>query len=333
MLDSMGEKMDKKPESTNPVVRFIEFCGTHPFATGLFAIISVASFLFAIYANSSSGHDSERVQQSVAGVQTSVDEVRSTVEGVRSSIEDVRSSMDTTLPPVEAASSVAVANCSAPPCWSAEEAVGRILDSTKDYIDSKIGVATSKSSSGWQYRVDDCPIRIHYSDETAIYFSHPISSSCPKSWQDMFWIKEALPDANLAVGDLYRPIFSQPYPPELHIATGCTNCGNYHEPYVEFVIPGPHVSHWYDRYFTVDFSAFDGSDSFDNNQRFERSLQSRTGFDANRDIDSFCGVDVKQSVGETLLNLQVTDVGYGRRGWNGRTGFAIDICNGGYTAR
>lgn len=280
----------------NPLVRFVEFCGTHPFATGLFAIISIASFIFTLLASNQTTKDSARIEQSVESVK-----------------------------------SIVGASCASPPCWNAEQAIGGTLSATKDYVDSKLGVPASKDGYGWHYSVGGCPITVHYSDETAVYVSHPMIAGCPFSWKRNFGIDAAMPaPGEVRVYDILDNVFEQEYPPDLTIATGCLSCGNYHDAYVEFRIPGPHVSDFYDRYFSIGFMPRDLNDERAYVSDFGRSLESRTGRDAHGALQPYCGVDVYQSVSETLRNLPVESIGYGR---GGRPGYRVDICNEGYSAR
>ena len=65
---------------------------------------------------------------------------------------------------------------------------------------------------------------------------------------------------DVTVKDILREVLADDYPPALHVATGCTNRGNYHEPYIEFRIPRPHAADWHDRYSTIDFFGPDHSD-------------------------------------------------------------------------
>ena len=283
----------------NPIVRFVEFCGKHPFATGLLALISVISFAFGIFAYLDSSRDAADIQRSVDSV-----------------------------------SSVVTARCASPPCWTPKDAIQNTLNSTKDYIDSKIGVSSARGSTGWRYKVEECWINVHYVDDVAVYVSHQLSSACPFSWEKRFWIERPMPlPDEVTVNNILREVFAGDYPPELHMATGCTNCGNHHEPYIEFRIPGPHVADWYDRYFTIDFSAPGTSDPYENTKAYASSLELATGMNPIGTMEEFCGVDVRKSVAETLGHLPVTSVGYGVGGWQGRTGYKIDICNEGYVAR
>ncbi|WP_417609653.1 hypothetical protein [Parasphingorhabdus sp.] len=59
-------------ESDKPILGFIEWCGTHPFATGLMAIVGILGTIFSIYAfqvdreeNKQSTMQSERMEGSI----------------------------------------------------------------------------------------------------------------------------------------------------------------------------------------------------------------------------------------------------------------------------
>jgi hypothetical protein len=209
----------------NSVVSFIEFCGKHPFATGLFAILGVVGLLFSIYSEIQSSEDSGRLQKSVSNVESMMQSA-----------------------------------CKSPPCWNAEQAIQGILGPTKDLIDSKVGVPTARRASGWRYTIQACPVNVHYAQDVATYFSHPLSAGCPFSWSEMFAITRPMPQIGaVSVGHMIDAIT---FSPELHLATGCIDCGNWHEPYLEFRMPGPSASNFYDLYFTTDFEGTDGSDSW-----------------------------------------------------------------------
>lgn len=297
-MTSMAKIPQKKASpAKNPLVAFIEFCGKHPFATGLFAILGVIGFLFSVYTEIQSNKHTESLQKTVSNVESMVQ-----------------------------------AACRAPPCWSAEQAIERILDSTKDLVDSKIGAPGSRTASGWKYSVDGCPLTVHYVQDVVSYYSHPLSANCPFSWKAQFDIDKRMPPGEVAIGHLLDAIFTDTYPPELHIATGCTNCGNWHEPYIEFRMPGPHASNFYDRYFTTTFNGVDGSDSVDNNDRFEQRLEANTSLDTDGTLEGFCSLNIASSVAEALKGVRVDRVGYGRGGWRGRPNYPIDICHQGYVA-
>ena len=276
-------------------VSFIEFCGKHPFATGLFAILGVVGLVLSIYWEIQSSEDSGRLQKSVSNVESMMQSA-----------------------------------CKSPPCWTAEQAIRGILGSTKDLIDSKVGVPTARRASGWRYSIQNCPVTIHYSQDVAAYFSHPLSASCHFSWAEMFDISKPMPSlATISVGHMIEAIT---FSPELHMATGCINCGNWHEPYLEFRMPGPSASSFYDLYFTTDFEGTDGSDSVDNNTKFERQLQAASHLDTTGTLKDFCAIDVKTSAATSLQVARVQSVGYGRRGWHGRPNYPLDICAEGYVA-
>lgn len=279
----------------NSVVSVIEFCGKHPFATGLFAILGVAGLLFSIYSEIQSSEDSGRLQKSVSRVESMMQSV-----------------------------------CKSPPCWTAEQAIRSILGSTKDLVDSKVGVSTARGASGWKYSIQDCPVTVHYAQDVAAYFSYPLSASCPFSWVEMFDIEKPMPPPGaVSLGHMIDAITGSP---ELHMATGCINCGNWHEPYLEFRMPGPSASGFYDLYFTTDFEGTDGSDSVDNSDKFEQTLRANSSQDTSGTLQEFCAVDVKKSVAESLRVARVQSVGYGRRGWHGRPNYPLDICSEGYVA-
>lgn len=285
-----GNYPKREIRRTNRLVAFIEFCGKHPFATGLFAILGVIGLIFSIYATVQSNKDTENIQRTISDVQ-----------------------------------SIVQAACKSPPCWSAEQAIGQLLGSTKDYVDSKAGVPGSRTTSGWRYKVNGCPLTVHYVHDAVAYFSHPLSSSCPVSWKEMYGIDKRMPpQSEVTVGHLLDD--ADP----LHIATGCTSCGNWHEPYIEFRIPGPSANGFYDRYFTTTFNGVDGSD--DNDKKFEQRLAANTSLDPAGTMKDFCALDVQSSVAEALKGVRIDRIGYGRRGWHGRQSYPIDVCHEGYVA-
>ena len=282
----------------NRLVAFIEFCGKHPFATGLFAILGVVGLVFSIYATVQSNKDTENIQKTVSDVQ-----------------------------------SIVQAACKFPPCWSAEQAIVQLLGSTMDYVDSKAGVPGSRTASGWHYKVNGCPITVHYVHDAVAYFSHPLSSSCPFSWKEMYGIDKRMPSqSEVTVGHLLDAVISDAYPPPLHIATGCTNCGNWHEPFIEFRVPGPHASDFYDRYFTTRFNGVDGSYPYDNDEKFEQRLAANTSLVPAGTMRDFCDLEVRNSVAEALRGVRIDRIGYGRGGWRGRQTYPIDVCHEGYVA-
>lgn len=133
-----------EPRKQNRAVAFIEFCGKHPFATGLFALLGVIGFLFSVWATLQSNKDTENIRRAVSDVQSAVQSA-----------------------------------CRYPPCWTAEQAIGQMLGSTKDQVDGKTGPPASRTASGWQYKVSGCPITVHYVNDAVAYFSHPLLSD----WQ------------------------------------------------------------------------------------------------------------------------------------------------------
>lgn len=237
-----------------------------------------------------------------------------TVENIQQAVGDVQATMK--------------AACRYPPCWTAEQAQRELLGSTKDHVDGKVGTPSLRTASGWHYKVGGCPVVVHFVNDVAAYFSHPISPECPSSWMDVFAITgPMLPSGQLTIGQMLDALFSDAYPPELHIATGCTNCGNWHEPYIEFRVPGPRASGFFDRYFFTWFEGGDGAAS-----EFERRLTADYSLNASGTMTDFCGVDVRKSVENSLRNITVSHVGYGTRGWYGRQNYPIDICHEGYVA-
>jgi hypothetical protein len=282
-----------KASKQNRVIAFVEFCGKHPFATGLFALLGVVGFLFSVWATLQSNKDTESIQRTVGDVQAAVQ-----------------------------------AACRYPPCWTPDQAVTQLLGSTKDQVDGKVGPPGSRTASGWHYKVQACSITVHFVNDVVAYFSHPLSTHCPTAWQDAFSISKAMPPPErMTIGHMLDGMFSDAHPPQLHIATGCTTCGNWHEPYIEFRVPGAHASDFFDRYFSTRFDGVDGADD-----QFENRLTTDTSLDASGTMTEFCEVDVRNIAAATLRDVRITDVGYGKGGWHGRENYPIDVCHQGYVA-
>lgn len=258
---------------------------------------------------------------------------RTHAENLSTQLEAAKIQLEAVNRDVSDVQSIVSAECDAPPCWTAEEAIDQLLGSTKDHVDRKTSGAGGRTVAGWEYKIGSCDILVHFAQDVVTYFSFPIDGSCPGNWRRHFGFDINRPPGRVTVDDLLRALFAVEHSPDLEIATGCTNCGNWHDPYIEFRIPGPHAFDFFDRYVSVEF--YDGSDPhpYETVKRFEDSLRKYHGYEPIGRMNDYCGVSVLQSVAETLGAVEIAKVGFGRRGMYGRANYPLDICNVGYTAR
>jgi hypothetical protein len=68
------------------LVKFIEFCGKHPFATGLFAVLGALGFAFSVYAFGIDRSESKSTQTAIESVERQVEETRTALMGVNENV-------------------------------------------------------------------------------------------------------------------------------------------------------------------------------------------------------------------------------------------------------
>lgn len=68
------------------LVQFIEFCGKHPFATGLFAVVGALGFAFSIYAFGIDRFESKSTQTAIESVERQVEEARTALIDVNENV-------------------------------------------------------------------------------------------------------------------------------------------------------------------------------------------------------------------------------------------------------
>ncbi len=206
------------------------------------------------------------------------------------------------------------------------------MQTTQTFLNQKIPVAKTKDNFGWEYELDGCKVRVHFLEDVVRYYSIELSQpACQFSWPALFNIQSPQrPQTRLTVGDILDGLYAQTYAPRLGMATGCIDCGNAHEPYVEFVTLNSHADGPYERYFTTDFYGWSNGGQYDldfdsdHRRAFIEGIQRTLPGKDYWTIEQFCMQDISPDVMATLRSARVTAIGFS---WAGRPEFRPDICN------
>ena len=284
----------------NPIVSFVEWCGQHPFATGLFALTSLVGLVLAIFWQDQNSRDTASIQESLSLAELRDAETATATESIQSGVDEVRSAV--------------LADCSGPPCWSAAEALdGRLHRATRTMVDRKMPTPIRKDGYGWHYTLQECNFTVHFSDDVVTYYEISLlGAKCPEAWS-LFNTQGGMPPQSaVTVQDLLGAEFSESYGPTIEVAAGCIDCGNAHEPFLEFVLPGTHAGNFYYRYFTTSFYGLQGvTGDEDYRSDFIASLQRRYPELDYLSIEQYCGKDLTEAVFESLALARVESIGFG----------------------
>ncbi len=297
----------KKPA----IVSFIEWCGKHPFATGLMALVGLTGFVLSIFWQTQNSGDTARLQAAVENVQGYEADAEKNAQSLQQSVDEVQRAV--------------LADCQQAPCWTAADALdGRLYQATREMVDRKMPAPVSRDGYGSHYELEQCRLTVHFSEEVVSYYSIALGNgACPFSWSTLFNPDLRLSAASIVtVGDVLGQEYALPYHPPIQVAAGCIDCGNAHEPFVEFGLPGSHAANFYTRYITVDFSGKQEDGEY--RARFIDALRRQYPQADYLYIEQYCELDLQDSVMSALRDANVTSVGFGA-GW--RSDYKADPCN------
>ncbi len=280
------------------LVRGIEWCGKHPFATGLCAILGVLGLIFSIYSENQSSSESK--------------ELRDTVNRVEAAV---------------------VSECSQPPCWSAKDIFRKNLyGATSDLIKSKLPPAFMRNQSVDFYILGSCRIGFLFNDGSVNYYTFSSDKKkCPFEWRNVFFIPSEFDEnTTVKVGDIINP---QNFPegiPRVELAMGCVRCGSLGSPTLEFVIPGhfevgsPYMA---DRYFQFGYSdpnlGVDLGNYKENYDKFKTLLVEAYPEKDPKNLAEYCGLDLSRIMLKAFSDSPVQRIGISRFG---RKGFDAELC-------
>lgn len=287
----------------------IEFVGTHPFATGLMAILGIVGFVLSVISFSM---DIENAAQS----QADTDALKKDLGAV------VAQTM---------------ANCRQAPCWTLAEFVrSDPVRKPKELIENKLPAALEKNGGEYVYEIDGCRVRIEYTNDAVTYFmvslykpstnaesgASAAQALCPFDIGDVYHPESPPIAGNDAVVDVEAVLRStivpavggsDAYIPEIYIAQACIDCGNAAEPFIELVKPGTHSENFRSFHFRTEFAAVSGDDDADFNMLsgFGQAMKNRIGPDAAYGIElaALCDKDVFREALTILGRARVSEVG------------------------
>lgn len=299
----------------------IERVGRHPLMIGIVAITGLIGFVLSIYAyqedRASSIEDTKQMERNI--------------EAITGVGEDVR-----------AISEATYASCARAPCWELKDLVSRdTIGKPKDLIDAKVAPATRKENGQFLYEIDGCVVRIEYTDDAVSYFSanlfkyvelegqtdeyrQPIRArrSCNFSVARLFNVDDgSLADnANLTVADAMRIVEPSAdcngcMAPELRISNTCIDCGNYANPYIEFMQHGSHAEMFINSFFKTSFDPVDDTseEGFNIYTNFRETMRGYIGEGAKYgiEVEPLCERNIYPDVKNILARSQITAVGLG----------------------
>jgi hypothetical protein len=217
-----------------------------------------------------------------------------------------------------------------------------LLGKSKDLVDSKVPPATRKVNGQFLYEIDGCLVRVEFTDDAVTYlsadlFKHSVvndkkdkygnyvreSVACQFSVEDLFGTTKALklPDnLNFTVADAMRVVEPDTNcigcsTPTLRISSACLDCGNYSEPYIEFMQPGVHAGGFVNAFFTTSFDPINdpGDEGFKLYSTFREAMRSYIGEEAQYGIEikPLCSRNIYPDVKTILSAAQISSVGVG----------------------
>lgn len=276
------------------VMTIIEFIGSHPFATGLLAILGVVGFIISVVSFRLDLIAAEQGEADTAVIQGNLETVVSQV----------------------------TANCKLPPCWTLADFVANDpISKPKELIENKLSSPIEKRGSEYIYDFDGCQLRVEYRDDAVSYFMVSLTKRAPA-------VAVSIPcdfDVNdvailsypqivrgrdhLQIGDILPTLHQMP----ITISQACLDCGNYAEPYAEFVVHGPRASGSRIFHFRTDSdtASIDEEQAYYVWNNFVNSLKERSGqeFDASAELHPVCGLDITESLQTFLLGGRVKEIG------------------------
>jgi len=290
--------------------------------SGIVAITGLIGFAFSIYT----------YNEGRAGSIENAKQMERNIEAITDVGEDVRTISEATN-----------ASCAKAPCWELKDLVSRdTIGKPKDLIDAKVAPATRKVNGQFLYEIDDCVVRVEYTDDAVSYFSadlfkyvelegqkdedgEPLRArrSCSFSVEALFNLNGSLklPDnENLTVADAMRIVEPAAdcdgcFAPDLRISSACIDCGNYAEPYIEFMEHGSHAEMFINSFFTTSFNPEGdiGEEGFNIYTNFRETMRGYIGADAEFgiEVEPLCGRDIYSDVKNILSRSQITAVGLG----------------------
>lgn len=305
----------------NVLKNAIELVGRHPLVTGILAIIGLLGFLFSIYT-----FEQDRLSSIESGKQQerNIETISSVDKGV------------------QAISKATFAACAKAPCWTLRELVSSdTIGKPKDIIDAKVGPAVRKDKGQFVYDLDGCFVSIEYTDDAVSYFSarlfkyvedgnrkdpygYPVMlrKPCDFSVDQFFDVsgrRKITDNANVTIADLLG--LAEPAAtcngcsaPALHISSACLDCGNYAEPFIEFMQFGSHAQNFTNTFFSTLFDPPDagGDEGYTILDNFRSAMRGKIAdADYNLEIAPLCSVDVYPDASKLLARAQVTEVGLG----------------------
>ena len=300
----------------------IEFIGKHPLVTGILATLSILGFMFSIYV----------YQEDKEGSTKSSQQMEKNISAISDVGKEVRVVAEATL-----------AACAKSPCWSLSEFVrSETLGKAKDLIDSKIAPATKKENGQFLYEIDGCLVRVEFTDEAVTYLSANLYKyvvvkgqknqygddlrerrPCNFSVADLFGFTgnpKLSDNLNFTVADAVRIVEPDAgcvgcNPPTLRISSACLDCGNYSEPYIEFMQPGVHAGGFVNSFFTTAFDPLNdlGDEGFRIYSTFREVMRGYIGEEAQYGIEikPLCNRNIYPDVRKLLSKSQISAVGVG----------------------
>lgn len=300
----------------------IELVGRHPLVTGILAITGLIGLAFSIYTYA---EDRAGSTENAKQMERNIDAITDVGKNVRDISEATH------------------ASCAKTPCWELKDLVSRdTIGKPKDLIDAKVAPATRKENGQFLYEIDGCVVRVEYTDDAVSYFSAdligyvelegqknefggPLRARrlCNFSVKELFNFNGSLnlPDnANLTVADAMRIVEPAAdcngcFVPDLRISSACIDCGNYAEPYIEFMEHGSHAEMFINSFFTTSFDPVDdaGEEGFNIYTNFRETMRGYIGADAENviEVEPLCGRNIYPDIKNILPRSQITAVGLG----------------------
>lgn len=275
------------------IVRFIKFCGEHPFATGLFAILSVIGLFYSIVSD----------QQSTARELQLREQLKAQDRLLEEQSQALRKQSDT----IEI---MASAECSNLPCWTIENiGGGRLLKRTKTTLDQKLPPPGMKDEYGWHYNLEGCRFSVVFVDDEVIFYEMENSTNCRS---ERGWVPHQVNGQVAALGDVrvddFRIVFESGGYSRVTYSGGCIEaCPGRTEAHAEFKLSGTGV-------FLYDSLVFTGG-FWDKSKRLKQMfIENQTAGPKDRLWNAdICHSDVTEEIFNALGEETVWSVGY----WSG----------------
>lgn len=313
-----------KLESITVAVRnTIELIGQHPLVTGVMVIIGISGFLFSIFT----------YEEGRKGTIESAQRVERTLDATISVGENVQAISDATY-----------SACAKAPCWTLNDFVNKdTIGRPKDLIDAKVAPAMRKLKGQFLYDFDGCVVRVEYRDDAVSYFSAnlfkhvevdgpkdkwgfqpTVVKPCEFSMRNLFNFDQNLKissNEKLTVADVMNIL--EPSDncngcslPDLNFSSSCIDCGNYADPYLEFMERGAHAQMWVNSFFTTSFDPVEDDDigtrGYEVWRDFKEKMRSYIGPDAFIvEANQLCDRDIYPDIKNILSQSQIRAVGLG----------------------